>query len=88
MGFEILNSLPSEDFVEAFNAAGTRLQAEAGRRGLELSWIKAVPYGPSLEHLSFFCAGQAYFVQVLDTSGEHRLPRQDKGGSAPHRESA
>ncbi|MBQ1846253.1 MAG: hypothetical protein II132_10010, partial [Desulfovibrio sp.] len=68
--------------------AGTRLQAEAGRRGLELSWIKAVPYGPSLEHLSFFCAGQAYFVQVLDTSGEHRLPRQDKGGSAPHRESA
>ena len=37
MGFEILNSLPSEDFVEAFNAAGTRLQAEAGRRGL-VNW--------------------------------------------------
>ncbi|MCR5258671.1 MAG: hypothetical protein K6E40_11010 [Desulfovibrio sp.] len=76
----IPNPRPSKDFVEAFKAAGRRIQAMATRIGMEVLWIRAEPYGPSLEHLSFFCGGQAYFVQMLDNSGETVFPGGTKEG--------
>ena len=77
---DIPNPRPSKDFMEAFKAAGRSLQAEADRRGMAFIWIKAVPYGPSLEHLSFFCAGQAYFVQIVDGAGRSAFPGGSKAG--------
>ncbi len=68
--YDIPNPSPSKDFMLAFNAAGRRIQAMAKRAGMQVLWIKDVPYGPSLEHLSFFAGGQAYFIQILDSAGE------------------
>ncbi len=72
------NPLPTQEFVDCFNAAGSHLH-QAGMRcagGIQMPdrrippfrWIKAVPYGPYLEHLSFFLGGQAFFVQLVDES--------------------
>ncbi len=77
MGYEIPNPPLDRDFVEAFKVAGMHIQSMAKRCGVQITWLRAVPYGPSIEHLSFFCKNQVYFVQALDNSGEKIFP----GGS-------
>jgi len=52
------------DFMPCWKAAGTHLdkQVQGGIR----AWLKATPYPPFLEHLSFRLGNQNFFVRVLD----------------------
>ncbi len=78
--YEIPNPKPSKAYIEAFNAAGNHIQSMSRRHNTELRWLKAVPYGPSLENISFFYGGQAYFVQLFDAEGIETFPGGTQDG--------
>jgi hypothetical protein len=83
------NEQLSRDFIDCFNAAGMLLDsvgraysAKAAVKDATLPpfrWIKAIPYGPHLEHLSFFFGNQAFFVQLVDVDGNADFPGSLEG---------
>ena len=62
----------SDAFMAVWQAAGLHLDAQV-RGGIQ-SWLKAVPYPPFLEHLSFRLGNQLFFVQVEDADGKVQGP--------------
>ena len=79
MIYDIPSPTLSKDYIEALKVAAEHLEFMAARVGMELLWIRADPHGPSLEHLSFFCGGQAYFVRLVDAAEKAVFPGSKEG---------
>lgn len=60
-----------EEFLHCYRAAGMHIQARA-QGGI--SWIKATPRPPFLEHLSFRLGNQLFFVRIEDVDGTVAVP--------------
>lgn len=54
----------SEDFFKCWQAAGIHLSKQVDG-GIQ-SWLRAHPYPPFLEHLSFRLGNQLFFVRIED----------------------
>ena len=69
---EIESHKMSDAFFEVWKAAGSHLnrQVDGGIKG----WLRAHPYPPFLEHLSFRLGNQLFFVRVEDASGRVNGP--------------
>lgn len=67
----------SDEFFPCWQAAGKHLnlQVDGGIR----SWLRAHPYPPFLEHLSFRLGNQLIFVRVEDVSGKVHGPGSHRG---------
>ena len=62
----------SPDFLKCWQAAGIHLdkQVEGGMQ----SWLKATPYPPFLEHISFRLGNQNFYVRVTDADNRIEGP--------------
>jgi hypothetical protein len=62
----------TEAFFPCWKAAGLHpsKQVDGGIR----SWLRAHPYPPFLEHLSFRLGNQLFFVRIEDVDGKAQLP--------------
>jgi hypothetical protein len=67
----------SDDFGHCWNAAGMHLskQVDAGL----LSWLRAHPHPPFLEHLSFRLGNQLFFIRVEDAAQKLTGPGDPQG---------
>ena len=65
------------DFMACWQAAGMHLnnQVDGGIH----SWLRAHPYPPVLEHLSFRLGNQLFFVRIEDASGNVEGPGSRQG---------
>lgn len=72
----VANEMMSAEFRQCWNAAGRHLDARA--QGMR-SWLKAEPYPPYLEHLSFRLGSQLYFVRLEDADGRVNGPGSRQG---------
>ena len=52
--YDIPNDKPRKEFIECFKIAGEHLQQYFNKCTKKWMWLKATPFGPHLEHLSFF----------------------------------
>ncbi len=75
--YEIEMHEMSEAFFLCWKAAGTHLSKQVD--GGILSWLRAHPYPPLLEHLSFRLGNQLFFVRVEDVDGKVRGPGNPQG---------
>lgn len=57
----------SEEFLKCWQAAGNHLNKQVDV-GIQ-SWLRAHPYPPFLEHLSFRLGNQLFFIRVEDVDG-------------------
>jgi hypothetical protein len=75
--YEIETHEMSDDFFPCWKAAGIHLsnQVDEGIR----SWLRAHPYPPFLEHLSFRLGNQLFFVRVEDVDGAIQGPGNISG---------
>lgn len=62
----------SQEFMGCWQAAGAHIQKQV-KPGI-LSWLKADPSPPFLEHLSFRIGNQLFFVRVVDAGGRNEGP--------------
>ena len=62
--YEIEMQEMSEAFLPCWKAAGIHLSKQVDG-GIQ-SWLRAHPYPPFLEHLSFRLGNQLFFVRVED----------------------
>ncbi len=69
--YHVNNKQATREFLECWCAVGQHIQAMGGQA---VRWIKADPYPPFLEHLSFFYGNQAYFVRIEEESGRVEIP--------------
>ncbi len=78
--YEIEMHEMSDAFLPCWKAAGIHLnkQVEGGIR----SWLRAHPYPPFLEHLSFRLGNQLFFVRVEDADGKVQGPGSLRGLAA------
>lgn len=67
----------SPEFFKCWQAAGQHLNRQVDS-GI-LSWLRAHPYPPFLEHLSFRLGNQLFFVRVEDVSGKVVGPGTRRG---------
>lgn len=67
----------SEAFLSCWKAAGIHLSRQVDG-GIQ-SWLRAHPYPPFLEHLSFRLGNQLFFVRVEDVDGKVRGPGNSQG---------
>lgn len=65
------------DFLECWKAAGIHVDKQV--QGGMQSWLKATPYPPFLEHLSFRLGNQNFFVRVQDADGKIEGPGSLQG---------
>ena len=67
----------SEAFLDCWRAAGTHLnrQVDGGMQ----AWLRAHPYPPFLEHLSFRLGNQLFFVRIEDVDGRVAGPGNPNG---------
>lgn len=75
--YEIEMQEMSEAFFHCWKAAGIHLSEQVDG-GLQ-SWLRAHPYPPFLEHLSFRLGNQLFFVRVVDADGHVRGPGNPRG---------
>ena len=66
----------SDAFLACWKAAGTHL---SGKADGHQTWLRAHPYPPFLEHLSFRLGNQLFFVRVEDVEGKITGPGNSKG---------
>lgn len=66
--YEITHQRMSEEFFACWKAAGVHL-ANQVQGGLH-TWLRAHPFPPFLEHLSFRLGNQLFFVYIEDVDGE------------------
>lgn len=64
-------------FLPCWKAAGVHLSKQADG-GLQ-TWLRAHPYPPFLEHLSFRLGNQLFFVRVEDVDGKVNGPGNPQG---------
>lgn len=67
----------SEAFFPCWNAAGIHLSKQVDG-GIQ-SWLRAHPYPPFLEHLSFRLGNQLFFIRVEDVDGKVQGPGNPQG---------
>lgn len=67
----------SNDFLPCWKAAGIHLSKQVDS-GLH-TWLRAHPYPPFLEHLSFRLGNQLFFVRVEDVDGKVIGPGNAQG---------
>ena len=67
----------SPDFFDCWQAAALYLNSRAPED--ELSWIRAHPYPPYTEHLSFRLGNQLFFIRVEDINGTVEGPGNYEG---------
>jgi hypothetical protein len=67
----------SPEFFKCWQAAGMHLNNQV--QGSILSWLRAHPYPPYLEHLSFRLGNQLFFVRVEDVDGKAEGPGSLRG---------
>jgi hypothetical protein len=67
----------SPDFLACWQAAGMHLNEQVDG-GIQ-SWLRAHPYPPVLEHLSFRLGNQLFFVRVEDAVGKVEGPGSRQG---------
>jgi len=65
------------EFLECWKAAGIHISNQV-QGGLH-SWLKATPYPPFLEHLSFRLGNQNFYIRVTDVSGDIDGPGSERG---------
>ena len=75
--YEIESHEMSKAFSPCWKAAGIHLskQVDGGIR----FWLRAHPYPPFLEHLSFRLGNQLFFVRVEDVDGKVQGPGNPRG---------
>ncbi|MDT9547695.1 MAG: hypothetical protein RI826_10230, partial [Chlorobium phaeovibrioides] len=62
--FNIDMTEAAADFISCWNAAGKHIQNQTGDD--QIRWLRAHPYPPFLEHLSFLLGNQFFFIRVED----------------------
>ncbi len=75
--YEIEMQEMSADFLPCWKAAGLHLSKQVDG-GLQ-TWLRAHPYPPFLEHLSFRLGNQLFFVRVEDVDGNSIGPGNSEG---------
>lgn len=75
--YEIEMHEMSEAFFPCWQAAGIHLSKQVDG-GIQ-SWLRAHPYPPFLEHLSFRLGNQLFFVRVEDVDGKVQGPGNPQG---------
>lgn len=75
--YEIEMQEMSPDFLKCWQAAGMHLNKQV-QGGIQ-SWLRAHPYPPFLEHLSFRIGNQLFFVRVEDVDGKIKGPGTLRG---------
>ncbi len=75
--YEIEMHEMSEAFFPCWKAAGIHLSNQVDG-GIQ-SWLRAHPYPPFLEHLSFRLGNQLFFVRVEDVDGKVPGPGNPRG---------
>lgn len=78
--YEIEIQEMSEDFFPCWQAAGNHLNRQVDS-GI-LSWLRAHPHPPFLEHLSFRLGNQLFFIRVEDVAGKAQGPGTRHGLAA------
>jgi hypothetical protein len=78
--YEIEIQEMSEAFFPCWKAAGIHLTRQVAG-GIQ-SWLRAHPYPPLLEHLSFRLGNQLFFIRVEDVDGKVRGPGSLRGVAA------
>lgn len=77
MMFEIEMHEMSDAFLPCWTAAGVHLDKQVDG-GIQF-WLRAHPYPPFLEHLSFRLGNQLFFVRVEDVEGRVHGPGSMRG---------
>lgn len=67
-----LSTEMSRQFHGLWNAAGVHLNSQATEG--EIVWLRAHPYPPYYDHLSFRLGNQLFFVRVVDSKGKIESP--------------
>jgi hypothetical protein len=67
----------SPEFLKCWQAAGTHLDKQV-QGGIQ-SWLRAHPYPPVLEHLSFRLGNQVFFIRVEDAENRVDGPGSLRG---------
>jgi hypothetical protein len=67
----------TEAFFPCWTAAGIHLSKQVDG-GIQ-SWLRAHPYPPFLEHLSFRLGNQLFFVRIEDVDGKAQGPGTSVG---------
>lgn len=75
--YKIQNDEMSDEFYLCWKEAGIHLGKQVGDGNL--SWLRAHPYPPFLEHLSFRLGNQLFFVRVEDADGKVQGPGNPQG---------
>jgi hypothetical protein len=75
--YEIEMNEISHEFFPCWKAAGIHLSKQVDG-GIQ-SWLRAHPYPPFLEHLSFRLGNQLFFVRVDDVDGNVKGPGSPRG---------
>ena len=75
--YEVETHDMSPEFLECWKAAGIHISKQV-QGGLQ-SWLKATPYPPFLEHLSFRLGNQNFYIRVTDVSGDIDGPGSERG---------
>ncbi len=70
----------SQEFLKCWQAAGVHLNQQVDG-GIQ-SWLRAHPYAPFLEHLSFRLGNQLLFIRVVDADGKVEGPGSMRGLNA------
>ncbi|MGD9158586.1 MAG: hypothetical protein PVG39_09280, partial [Desulfobacteraceae bacterium] len=78
--FDVEMQKMSPEFFDCWQAAALYLDDKG--KGNELSWIRAHPYPPYTEHLSFRIGNQLIFIRVEDIDGTVEGPGILEGLSA------
>jgi hypothetical protein len=81
--YEIDMQEMSEAFFSCWKAAGSHLNKQVD--GDIQTWLRAHPYPPFLEHLSFRLGNQLFFVRVEDVDGKVKGPGSLRGLTAAAR---
>ena len=74
----------TEAFFPCWKAAGLHLSKQVDG-GIQ-SWLRAHPYPPFLEHLSFRLGNQLFFVRIEDVDGKAQGPGTIRGLAAAARD--
>ena len=75
--YEIETLEMSDAFLPIWRAAGIHLNKQVDG-GIQ-SWLRAHPYPPFLEHLSFRLGNQLFFIRVEDVEGKVQGPGNLQG---------
>lgn len=67
----------SPEFMNCWQAAGLHIDKQV--QGGMQSWLKATPYSPFLEHLSFRLGNQNFYVRVTDADDRIEGPGSERG---------